>query len=152
MVRNISTYCEGNHGQDPRTVITNFFNKRLQTTVTSRSEIIKQWVAERLEVIKFFHNENRIIVGVGVQWTGPTRAADALQLCIGTRCLVIQSSHTPHIPYELHSFLSNPNNHFVGILNDFDKQLLENCRHRLCVSNLKNLARHFLGFVDVRKD
>ncbi|KAI3916294.1 hypothetical protein MKW98_004735 [Papaver atlanticum] len=150
MARNISTYG-GNHGQDPRTVITNFFDKRLETTVTSRPEIIQQWIAERLEVIKFFHNENRIIVGVGVQWTRPTREADTLQLCIGTRCLVIQLSRTLSIPYELGSFLGKANIHFVGILNDFDKELLLNCKHKSgglkrCI---KNLERHVLGIPGV---
>ncbi|KAI3882480.1 hypothetical protein MKX03_002430 [Papaver bracteatum] len=151
MERNISSYEANNDQQpDPRIIMTNFFGTWIQTTVTSRPEIIHQWIYHQWQFYRMLYG-NRLIVGV-----------------VGTRCLLIQLSHTPYVPDILRWFIVDVNIHFVGIQNRFDAERLWNNEHRLLVSNLinigdsvnigpsrpsmENLAEFVLGFPGVRTD
>ncbi|KAI3864005.1 hypothetical protein MKW98_031597 [Papaver atlanticum] len=139
-----SSYDEdGDPAPDVRIAFTNFFGTLIQTTVTSRPEIIHQWIYHHWQVYGE-HYGNRLIVGVGVQWRPSNqRRAHTLQLCIDTRCLLIQLSHTPRIPQVLHWFLGDRNIHFVGIRNDSDYRRLLNNEHVLSVPNLINVSDYF---------
>ncbi|XP_026438066.1 uncharacterized protein LOC113336632 [Papaver somniferum] len=145
MEMNISSYEANNDQQpDPRIIITNFFGTWIQTTLTSRPEIIHQWIHHYWQVYGMLFG-NRLIVGAGVQWRPSNHRADTLQLCIGTRCLLIQLSHTPYIPDILRWFLVDVNIHFVGIRNRFDAERLRISDHELLISNLINIG----DFIDI---
>ncbi|MCL7045487.1 hypothetical protein MKW94_017000 [Papaver nudicaule] len=165
-----SFQCYGSK-RNRRTRIFNvtFFGKSILTTITSKPSEIKNWIYSSL-----YHNRYHryiLVVELGVQCS--TNASDdpaeTLQICIGTRCLIIQLSHSPYVPKILRRFLGNVNITFVGIWNYSDNSNLLNSKHQLSVSKLinlsnyrtenhpssgsmENLVRDHLGFEGVRKD
>ncbi|KAI3973389.1 hypothetical protein MKW92_050500 [Papaver armeniacum] len=140
MESNISSYAAYDDQQpDERIVITNFFGMWVQTTVTSSTETIHQWIYHHWQVYGELYRD-QLTVGVGVQWrASDNRRADTLSLCIDSRCLLIQLSHTPRIPDILRWFLGDRNIHFVGIRNRSDGPRLLNNEHWLFIPNLINM-------------
>ncbi|EFH55851.1 predicted protein, partial [Arabidopsis lyrata subsp. lyrata] len=69
---------------------------------------------------------------------------DILQLCVGTRCLIIQLSHCKRMPDVLRSFLEDETITFVGVWNSQDKDNLERFRHQLEIWRLLDI-RHYLA-------
>lgn len=86
-----------------------------------------------------------LVVGLGVQWTprGSDPPPDILQLCVGTRCLIIQLSHCKYVPDVLRSFLEDQTITFVGVWNSQDNDKLERFHHQLDIWRLVHI-RHYL--------
>ncbi|KAI3882595.1 hypothetical protein MKW92_051847 [Papaver armeniacum] len=152
----------------------NFFGRSITTTVTSKPREIKRWIDSSLYYGRYQYRNRTLVVGLGVQWLpsyrGSVDPAETLQLCFGTRCLIIQLSHTPYVPRILRRFLGDEKITFAGIWNHMDERKLLMSEHQLYVTNLvnlsnigtsgngsprgsmENLVRVFLGFSGVAKD
>ncbi|KAG7584576.1 Ribonuclease H-like superfamily [Arabidopsis suecica] len=129
-----------------------FFGEELIVTVTRTPSVIRKWINN----VHFFNRftSHPLVVGLGVYWTLPghyadpppesyNRPADTLQLCVGTRCIIIQLSHCDHVPYALHNFLASYTH--VGVWNSQDAIKLERCRHQLKIGKLLDIRRFVEG-------
>ncbi|KAI3744253.1 hypothetical protein L1987_57330 [Smallanthus sonchifolius] len=102
--------------------------KTIETTVTNTATITKQWV----DAILLDHANNpMVVVGLDVEWRPhPIRfmsnKSATLQLCIDTKCLILQLFYMDEIPETLKSFLLNPVFTFVGIEVEDDILKLKN--------------------------
>jgi hypothetical protein len=105
----------------------NLHGNEIKVTVTAVASVVRKWLNAALFFRRRYIHQNRLIVGLGVQWTpgGRDPPADTLQLCIGRRCLIFQLAHANYIPTNLRNFLLNPNNTFVGFWNHSDRRKLE---------------------------
>jgi hypothetical protein len=147
-----------------------FFDLSIHVTVTATPSVVRAWLKKALH--RFCHNVNhrRLVVGLGVQWTSSSDAAETLQLGIGHMCLVFQIHHAPRVPLALRRFLSDSDHTFVGVWNYRDQDMLRRSQHRLLVPSLvdirdvvadkkgwsrqlsmETLADDLLGFEDVKK-
>ncbi|XP_057432821.1 uncharacterized protein LOC130725626 [Lotus japonicus] len=111
-------------------------NNKVTVTVTANCSVVRRWLKSML----YFHNHyflrERLVVGLGVQWSAPSPdrpnpPADTLQLCIGRRCLIIQLSRAERVPQILRQFLKDPTITFVGFYNHRDQKKLKASRHQL---------------------
>ncbi|KAI3901836.1 hypothetical protein MKW98_024726 [Papaver atlanticum] len=131
-----------------------FFGRSITATVTSKPREIKRWIDSSLYYGRYQYRNRTLVVGLGVQWLPPYRGsvepAETLQLCFGTRCLIIHLSHTPYVPRILRRFLGDEKITFAGIWNHMDEKKLLMSEHQLYVTNLVNLK--VLGFSGVAKD
>ncbi|XP_020221067.1 Werner Syndrome-like exonuclease [Cajanus cajan] len=102
-------------------------------TVTASASVVKRWLSSTLYFRRRYAYLNRLVVGLGVQWTpgGSNPPADTLQLCIGRRCLVFQLARADHVPTCLRTFLNHPFHTFVGFWNHSDRRKLESSEHCL---------------------
>ncbi|WJX23375.1 hypothetical protein P8452_12585 [Trifolium repens] len=105
----------------------NLHGNEIKVTVTAVASVVRKWLNAALFFRRRYIHQNRLIVGLGVQWTpgGRDPPADTLQLCIGRRCLIFQLAHANYIPTNLRNFLRNADNTFVGFWNHSDRRKLE---------------------------
>ncbi|XP_024986545.1 Werner Syndrome-like exonuclease [Cynara cardunculus var. scolymus] len=95
----------------------NYDGKTIETTVTKKAAIVNRWVDE----ILFLHANNpKVVVGLDVEWRPNSIASmnnksATLQLCINTKCLILQLFYMDKIPESLKNFLLNPKFTFVGV-------------------------------------
>lgn len=91
------------------------------------------------------------IVGLDAEWkpntAGSTNKLATLQLCVGSKCLILQLLHFDHIPNSLKNFLADLNITFVGVGIQEDVRKFKNdygvdCRN---VVELGPLAANVLG-------
>ncbi|KAI3928603.1 hypothetical protein MKW98_024204 [Papaver atlanticum] len=145
------------YGLNRRTRIfdVSFFGKSITTTVTFERREIRRWIYSNL----YYNRRNRynLVVGLGVQWLpfSSDDPAETLQICIGTRCLIIQLSHTRYLPKFLQRFLDNEKITFVGIwiIRSFHYHNIDYLLGNESSSgSMENLIRDYLGFKGVRKD
>ncbi|CAN1822959.1 3'-5' exonuclease [Linum perenne] len=120
-----------------------FSRYQIQTTVTDQATVVDNWVQSFQSGES---GENRV-VGLDCEWKpfygrGRNRTA-LLQLCVGTKCLIIQLCYLRPIPQSLFDFLRNPNNYFVGVGIDADIEKLSLDYGLSCTSSadLQVLAR-----------
>lgn len=92
--------------------------KVIETTVTKKEAIANEWL---LEInINSIYSGTEMVVGLDVEWRPhPIRTmknkSATLQLCIDTKCLILQLFYMDAIPNLLKDFLKNPSFTFVGI-------------------------------------
>ncbi|CAN6921237.1 unnamed protein product, partial [Brassica oleracea] len=153
-IRTVATY----NTHQEHTV--DFFGSEFTVTVTRSSSVITRWINNH------YSSSHPLVVGVGVQWTpagyhpiylcdncyyaepslgsyyNADPEADTLQLCVGTRCLVIQLSHCDDVPDELRSFLTDPRTVYVGFWNGQDAGKLARSRHGLEIGELLDLRNY----------
>ncbi|KAK1425535.1 hypothetical protein QVD17_20888 [Tagetes erecta] len=103
-------------------------NKTIETTVTDKATITNQWVYETLMA---HANDLTVVVGLDVEWRphiirSMSNKSATLQLCIDTKCLILQLFYMDEIPQSLKSFLLNPTFTFVGIEVEDDIMKLKN--------------------------
>ncbi|KAI3852269.1 hypothetical protein MKW98_028604 [Papaver atlanticum] len=107
-------------------------------------QIFNRWIDSSLYYGRYQYRNRTLVVGLGVQWLPPypgsVDPAKTLQLCFGTRCLIIQLSHTPYVPRILRRFLGDEKITFAGIWNHMDEKKLLMSEHQLYVTNLVNLS------------
>lgn len=112
----------------------NLHGNVIKVTVTAVASVVKKWISTTLFLFRRrYLQPNRLVVGLGVQWTpnGRDPPPDTLHLCIGRRCLIFQLAHANYIPRSLRNFLQNPNHTFVGFWNHSDRRKLEkSSKHR----------------------
>ncbi|TXG63269.1 hypothetical protein EZV62_010263 [Acer yangbiense] len=93
-----------------------FSGKIIETTVTDKASIADAWVVN----ISSIYGGQKIVVGLDSEWRPhPNRDMDnttaVLQLCVDTKCLIVQMFFMDYIPESLKNFLSDPNVTFVGV-------------------------------------
>ena len=96
----------------------NFAQKTIETTVTEKASIIDAWVHDIMSSSSNGPTPN--VVGLDIEWRPhPIRSMSnttaTLQLCLNTKCLIIQLFYVDYIPQSLKDFLSNPDFVFVGV-------------------------------------
>ncbi|KAI3719958.1 hypothetical protein L6452_20864 [Arctium lappa] len=106
----------------------NYDGKTIVTTVTTKAAITEKWVGE---ILLLHANHPTVVVGLDVEWRPhPIRSKSnksaTLQLCIDTKCLILQLFYMDEIPESLKTFLLNPKFTFVGIEVDEDILKLKN--------------------------
>ncbi|CAN6991822.1 unnamed protein product, partial [Brassica rapa subsp. trilocularis] len=148
-IRTVATY----NTHQEHTV--DFFGNEFTVTVTRSSSVITRWINN----VQYYnrYSSHPLVIGVGVQWTpiylcdncyyadpyyNADPEADTLQLCVGTRCLVIQLSHCDDVPDELRSFLTDPRTFYVGFWNGQDAGKLARSRHGLEIEELLDLSNY----------
>ncbi|GFZ19319.1 hypothetical protein Acr_28g0000240 [Actinidia rufa] len=94
----------------------NFSCKVIEAMVTDKASVANEWVREILSL----HNRQQIIVGLDCEWrtniiSSMNNKTDTLQLCVDTKCLILQMFSMDYIPQSIKSFLSDPNVTFVGV-------------------------------------
>nr|XP_043625874.1 Werner Syndrome-like exonuclease [Erigeron canadensis] len=115
----------------------NYDNKTIETTVTKKATVVSQWVRE---VMLAQANEPKVVVGLDVEWRPNTvsyltNKSATLQLCIGTKCLILQLFYMDEIPHSLKNFLLNPRFTFVGVEVEKDIEKLKNEYGLDCAKN-----------------
>ncbi|GAV78963.1 DNA_pol_A_exo1 domain-containing protein, partial [Cephalotus follicularis] len=88
----------------------------IDTTVTKEGSVADAWVQN----IRSMKMEQQIIVGLDCEWRphpipDMSNKTATLQLCVDTKCLILQLFYIDFIPQSLKSFLSDPNVTFVGV-------------------------------------
>ncbi|KAJ9556153.1 hypothetical protein OSB04_010767 [Centaurea solstitialis] len=91
--------------------------KTIETTVTKKSAIVTRWVDE---ILLLHANTPKVVVGLDVEWrphpiSSMSNKSATLQLCINTKCLILQLFYMDEIPQSLKNFLLNPKFIFVGV-------------------------------------
>ncbi|XP_014517375.1 exonuclease mut-7 homolog [Vigna radiata var. radiata] len=105
----------------------------VRVIVTSTASVVRRWISTILYLRRRHVYMQRLVVGLGVQWTpgGSDPPADTLQLCVGRYCLIFQLAHADSVPRKLRMFLNNSSHTFVGFWNHSDRRMLEHSEHRL---------------------
>ncbi|KAL8227673.1 hypothetical protein R6Q57_015257 [Mikania cordata] len=103
-------------------------NKTIETTVTTKATVTEQWINE---ILLAHAHDSMVVVGLDVEWRPhPMRfmsnKSATLQLCIDTKCLILQLFYMDEIPESLKAFLLNPDFTFVGIEVEDDILKLKN--------------------------
>ncbi|CAH8356761.1 unnamed protein product [Eruca vesicaria subsp. sativa] len=127
-----------------------FFGQNLDVTQTDTPSIIRRWIHNEVYLHRRSRASHPVVVGVGVQWTpswyfsppAHDRAADTLQLCVGTSILIVQLSYCNRLPLVLRRFLTNPDTTFVGFWNSQDARKLEMSRHQLEIGELLDVRKY----------
>ncbi|XP_074318819.1 3'-5' exonuclease-like [Silene latifolia] len=143
-----------------------FDGKIIETTVTKSASTINEWVNEITTATIWATLQ---VIGLDIEWRpyqiqSMSKTA-TLQLCVGTKCLIVQLFYVDYIPQSLHNFLSTSYFTFVGVGVANDAQKLKNDYGLECFrtddvgaaamqrwpdrfhySGLKDLAFDLLGF------
>lgn len=106
----------------------NYDNKTIKTTLTKRASDVTEWVNETLLA---HANVPKMVVGLDVEWrphmiSGMSNKSATLQLCIDTKCLILQLFYMDVIPQSLKNFLMNRKFIFVGVEVEMDVEKLKN--------------------------
>ncbi|OEL14949.1 hypothetical protein BAE44_0024032 [Dichanthelium oligosanthes] len=103
---------------NPTTRVTvRFGSAMIDTTVTRDAAAADEWVRTVRAANPF---GSPLIVGLDCEWkpnyrSWTTSKVAILQLCAGTRCLVLQLFYVDRVPSSIRSFLADPNVRVVGI-------------------------------------
>ncbi|CAH8260214.1 unnamed protein product [Arabidopsis lyrata] len=138
----------------------NFFGDDLIVTVTPTATVIRRWIRS-VRSYNRNHSVHPLVVGIGVR-SDPDPSPKTLQLCVGSRCLIIQLGDCYCLPNVLRTFLSDPNTTFVGVWNGQDQRKLATCRHQLEIGKLldirlyvidsRRIAMRFCSFEQIVKE
>jgi hypothetical protein len=134
IINDMETFYTNNNRFTHDVYTVNLHGNKIKVTVTAAASVVKKWINAALCFRRrYMIPQNRLIVGLGVQWTpgGRDPPADTLQLCIGNRCLIFQLAHANYIPRSLRRFLENPYYTFVGFWNHSDRLKLKSSDQRL---------------------
>ena len=105
---------------DPKEMTTKllvqFSGSTIEATVTVKASVAEYWIHQ----IQSMYNGQQIIVGLDCEWKPPimqsmSNRTATLQLCVDTKCLILQMFYVDYIPQSIKSFLSDPNVTFVGV-------------------------------------
>ncbi|XP_073152573.1 3'-5' exonuclease-like [Henckelia pumila] len=94
-----------------------FSDAVIETTVTDKGATVHEWVTQLLQSTNV---GDKIIVGLDCEWK-PTFSSftsnktATLQLCVGTKTLIVQLFYVDFIPRSLEDFLCGPNVTVVGV-------------------------------------
>ncbi|XP_061350391.1 uncharacterized protein LOC133295563 [Gastrolobium bilobum] len=130
-----------------------FHGNEITVTVTAKASVVRRWLSATLFFRRLYLFRNRLVVGLGVQWTPGEKdpPVDTLQICIGSRCLIFQLGHAYRVPMILRNFLLNRNHTFVGFWNHSDRRKLESSKHRLHMCKDPIDLRRHVG-EEIRRD
>ncbi|KAL6532779.1 hypothetical protein OROGR_013739 [Orobanche gracilis] len=107
-----------------------FSGNTIETTVTNKASVARHWLQN---IIKTYERscENRI-VGIGCKYirhpvdSSTSNKIALLQLCVDTKCLVLQLLHMDSVPPPVKDFLGDSRNMFFGVeIREESRKLLE---------------------------
>ncbi|XP_076900400.1 3'-5' exonuclease-like [Bidens hawaiensis] len=95
----------------------NYDGKTIETIVTNKAIVTEKWVKD---IMLIHSNDPMVVVGLDVELLSPTspfitNKAATLQLCIDTKCLILQLFYMDEFPQSLKRFLLNSRFTFVGV-------------------------------------
>ncbi|XP_052176374.1 3'-5' exonuclease-like [Diospyros lotus] len=101
--------------------LVHFADHTIQVTVADKAAAFDEWLNE---VLSLYPGE-RLIVGLDCEWKPNLDASKinrtaTLQLCVDTKCLILQLFYMDRIPQILEAFLNDSNVTFVGVEVDDD--------------------------------
>ncbi|KAL0420149.1 UNVERIFIED_CONTAM: Exonuclease 3'-5' domain-containing protein 2 [Sesamum radiatum] len=131
-----------------------FSGTRIETTVTNEAAVVTNWVQEVLSM----YGGQSMIVGLDCEWKPNSYAFEnnktaTLQLCVDTKCLILQLFYLDFIPQSLKNFTVHPSVTFVGVGVQDDVYKLQQEYGLVCsASAMKDIqemamARHPLEFI-----
>lgn len=96
----------------------NFAQKTIETTATDKGSVIDAWVHDIMASSS--NSPTPKVVGLDIEWRphpiqSMSNKTATLQLCIDTKCLIVQLFYVDYIPQSLRDFLSSPDFVFVGV-------------------------------------
>uniref|UniRef100_A0A7N1A074 3'-5' exonuclease domain-containing protein n=1 Tax=Kalanchoe fedtschenkoi TaxID=63787 RepID=A0A7N1A074_KALFE len=106
-----------------------FDGKSIETTVTREAPAVTQWLTG---IISANSGKPNVVVGLDVEWkpqhvSGVSSKAAIVQLCLDTKCLIIQLLHMNEgVAQSLKDFLVNPGFTFAGVGIEADVTKLKN--------------------------
>ncbi|KAL2941640.1 Werner Syndrome-like exonuclease [Bienertia sinuspersici] len=127
--------------------IVRFGDANIETTVTNKAEAIDKWVDE---ILPHYANTGKsTVVGLDIEWrphiiSSMSNKSATLQLCIGTKCLIVQLFYLDYLPQSLKDFMGWPNFTFVGVEVADDVAKLRD-EYGLVCANSKDIQAHALG-------
>ncbi|XWS36081.1 hypothetical protein CRYUN_Cryun20dG0053300 [Craigia yunnanensis] len=143
-----------NMTSNTNTCLVSFSGKLIETTVTDKASVADAWVCN----IRSIYNGQQIIVGLDSEWrpnviSALSNKTAVLQLCIDTKCLILQLFYLDYIPQSLRSFLQDTNVTFVGVevARDAAKLRDEYGLRCACVADVRELAMNRWPFMFYRK-
>lgn len=94
----------------------NFQGNLIETTVTKMASDVDEW----LHNIQLAYQGKTSVVGLDCEWRphiirSMSNKTATLQLCIDTKCLVVQMFYLDHIPQSLKDFFTDTKFTFVGV-------------------------------------
>ncbi|GLT43102.1 hypothetical protein SLA2020_170740 [Shorea laevis] len=111
----------------------------IYVTVTDKAAVVDSWVQN----IRSMYNGQQVIVGLDSEWRPNqfpfmSNKTAVLQLCVDTKCLILQLFYLDRVPQSLRDFLGDPNFTFVGVevARDAEKLRIE---YRLHCSNVADV-------------
>ncbi|XBI91703.1 hypothetical protein VPH35_028966 [Triticum aestivum] len=149
-------------------------DRRLVALATGNPADARRWIYTTRWLHQALLRSDRLIVGLGVQWTpvrgrgeGPQAPPPAtLQLCAGHRCLVFHLAQVDAeaVPAVLYRFLADPRVVFVGYGSSYDRRMLwdhygldvaSSCDLRALTgmgnASVELMAQRFLGYRGISK-
>lgn len=104
----------------------NFQGNVIETTVTDKASDVDEW----LQNVESTYHGKTSVVGLDCEWRphiirSMSNKTATLQLCIDTKCLIVQMFYLDYIPQSLKDFFTDSNFTFVGVEVQDDAQKLE---------------------------
>ncbi|CAI9774270.1 unnamed protein product [Fraxinus pennsylvanica] len=98
------------------THLVEFCGNTIETTVTHKASVADDWVRN----IRSKSNGPKIIFGFDCKYNphpieSMSNKVALIQLCVETKCLILQLSYMYNIPQSIWNLLSDSNNTFVGV-------------------------------------
>ncbi|KAI3953137.1 hypothetical protein MKW92_045696 [Papaver armeniacum] len=133
-----------------------FHSDEINTVLTQTASVVDDWMSKLYQ--DFGSALNNLIVGFDVEWRpnfhkNQENKVSIMQLCVGSRCLIIQLMYLDKMPKSLIDFLGNPSFTFVGVgINEDVEKIL--CDYELGVGNtldLRVLAAQKLNKIELKK-
>ncbi|RZC88294.1 hypothetical protein C5167_016086 [Papaver somniferum] len=133
-----------------------FHSDEINTVLTQTASVVDDWMSKLYQ--DFGSALNNLIVGFDVEWRpnfhkNQENKVSIMQLCVGSRCLIIQLMYLDKMPESLIDFLGNPSFTFVGVgINEDVEKIL--CDYELGVGNtldLRVLAAQKLNKIELKK-
>ncbi|GFP80609.1 werner syndrome-like exonuclease [Phtheirospermum japonicum] len=96
-----------------------FNDKIIETTVTNKASVAQYWLQNIAKSSKR-RGKNCRIVGMGCKYVrhpinSMSNKVAILQLCVDTKCLVLQLQHMDYTPHSIIDFLNDSQTTFVGV-------------------------------------
>ncbi|KAL6626301.1 hypothetical protein ACP70R_030027 [Stipagrostis hirtigluma subsp. patula] len=134
-----------------------FGSAAIDNTVTRDAAVADEWVRS-VRASAPRGAGRRLIVGLDCEWkpnscSWLSSKVAILQLCVGTRCLVLQLFYVNRIPATLRSFLADPDVRVVGVGVGEDAAKLDADYGLACAApvDLEGLRNQYLGRVGGRR-
>ncbi|KAL6626299.1 hypothetical protein ACP70R_030025 [Stipagrostis hirtigluma subsp. patula] len=135
-----------------------FGSAAIDTTVTRDAAVADEWIRSVRASSAPRGAGRQLIVGLDCEWKPnyrpwTTSKVAILQLCVGTRCLVLQLFYVTRIPASLRSFLADPEVRVVGVGVGEDAAKLDDDYGLACAApvDLEGLCDEYLGRVGGRR-
>ncbi|KAL5229273.1 hypothetical protein ABZP36_017538 [Zizania latifolia] len=132
-----------------------FGSALIDTTITSEAAAADEWVRGVRALAP--RGGRGLVVGLDCEWkpnyvSWKTSKVAILQLCAGTRCLILQLLHATRVPASVKDLLADPGVRFVGVGVGQDMAKLEGDYGLTCAApvDLEGICKRHLGLLGGR--